>query len=143
MLNSLDVRRTSHSGVADKSDRIFIDAKLAISSPVTIPELCISLGDSRFEVYPSRSFPSAASTRSTLFHAGSFLPSQLPPPRPPSRPFLYSLPLILRSQSSARSPPSSLRPLPSFGPFLQWKRHLLVERKGGKREDTLGSDQSR
>ncbi|KZC11483.1 hypothetical protein WN55_03042 [Dufourea novaeangliae] len=58
----------SHSGVADKSDRIFIDAKLAISSPVTIPELCISLGDSRFEVYPSRSFPSAASNRSTHFH---------------------------------------------------------------------------
>lgn len=29
-------------GLSDKSDRIFIDAKLAISSRVTIPELCIS-----------------------------------------------------------------------------------------------------
>ena len=57
VLNSLDVRRTSHSGVADKSDRIFIDAKLAISSPVTIPELCISLGDSRFASLPSLSIP--------------------------------------------------------------------------------------
>lgn len=52
-------------GLSDKSDRIFIDAKLAISSRVTIPELCISplsspylaavrvAGDSRFKVYPT------------------------------------------------------------------------------------------
>lgn len=146
-------------GSRHKSDRIFIDAKLAISSPVTIPELCISLGDSRSEVYPSRLFPPRSPTRSALFHAGSFLPfpsprspSPLPPPPPPP-----PLPLSLRFLlvSLLRSPRgtlhvSSLSPnchplsgsLPS-APFLGWKRHLLVEREGGKRDDTLESDQSR
>lgn len=51
----------------DESDRIFIDAKLAISSPVTILELCITLEASRFKVYPSRSFPSSKPIRDSLF----------------------------------------------------------------------------
>lgn len=91
-------------GSRHKSDRIFIDAKLAISSPVTIPELCISLGDSRSEVYPSRLFPprsptssgslprrefsSPSSRTSSTFSAA---PSRLSSPprasRPPSRPY--------------------------------------------------------
>lgn len=79
-------------GSRHKSDRIFIDAKLAISSPVTIPELCISLGDSRSEVYPSRLFPPRSPTRSALFHAESFLPfpSPRPPPPPPPPPLFPS-----------------------------------------------------
>lgn len=114
MLNSLDVfgegGRRGERGARDrerervepilggsrhKSDRIFIDAKLAISSPVTIPELCISLGDSRFEVYPSRLFPPRSPTRSVLFHVESYSP------------FLYLLllapsPSTLASFSSSR-----------------------------------------
>jgi len=109
VLNSLDV----HAGVRanpilggsrHKSDRIFIDAKLAISSPVTIPELCISLGDSRSEVYPSRLFPSRSPTRSALFHAESFLPfPPSPPPLPqPPRP----LPPLASSSPALPLPPS-------------------------------------
>lgn len=86
-------------GSRHKSDRIFIDAKLAISSPVTIPELCISLGDSRSEVYPSRLFPPRSPTRSALFHAESFLPFPSPrpplPPAPPLPPPPPPLPLSL------------------------------------------------
>lgn len=106
VLNSPDVggvERAGPSGEREgsrhKSDRIFIDAKLAISSPVTIPELCISLWDSRSKVYPSRLFPPRnPAARSTLFHAEfSPLPvssssssspfASLPPrsPRQPSR----------------------------------------------------------
>ncbi|TGZ37532.1 Uncharacterized protein DBV15_04672 [Temnothorax longispinosus] len=86
-------------GSRHKSDRIFIDAKLAISSPVTIPELCISLGDSRSEVYPSRLFPPRSPTRSALFHAESFLPfpSPRPPPLPPPLPLRLLLLFLLRN----------------------------------------------
>lgn len=178
VLNSLDVyvgacERASEQaspilgGSRHKSDRIFIDAKLAISSPVTIPELCISLGDSRSEVYPSRLFPPRSPTRSALFHAESFLPLSLPPPSPPPshppplpppprpRRRFHSLSLPFLLFHVLRNPlgtlhVSSLSPnchplsgsLPS-SPFLGWKRHLLVEREGGKRDDTLESDQSR
>ncbi|KYN21808.1 hypothetical protein ALC57_05791 [Trachymyrmex cornetzi] len=91
-------------GSRHKSDRIFIDAKLAISSPVTIPELCISLGDSRSEVYPSRLFPPRSPTRSALFHAESFLPFPSPRPPPP--------------------PPPPLPPPPS--PLLPLSLHFLL-----------------
>lgn len=152
VLNSLDVRRTSHSGVADKSDRIFIDAKLAISSPVTIPELCISLGDSRFQVYPSRSFPSADSTRSTLFPTTRMgggrvfcpLAASTPDPKPPSAAFsaasttfhrllqpLFSLSLSLaRCISRARE---RARSLPSFGALSPMETSLIGRTKGRKK----------
>lgn len=102
VLNSPDVGGVERAGLSGeregsrhKSDRIFIDAKLAISSPVTIPELCISLWDSRSKVYPSRLFPPPRNpaARSTLFHAENFLPflSPLPPPLPLSLLFLHVL----------------------------------------------------
>jgi hypothetical protein len=115
VLNSLDV----HAGVRanpilggsrHKSDRIFIDAKLAISSPVTIPELCISLGDSRSEVYPSRLFPSRSPTRSALFHAESFLPF---PPSPPPLP----------------QPPRPLPPLASPRPLVSYLAVSLLRKQ--------------
>ncbi|KYN30453.1 hypothetical protein ALC56_15149 [Trachymyrmex septentrionalis] len=100
--NALYAHSPILGGSRHKSDRIFIDAKLAISSPVTIPELCISLGDSRSEVYPSRLFPPRSPTRSALFHAESFLPfpsprPPLPPPPPPPPPPPLSLHFLLVS----------------------------------------------
>jgi len=119
VLNSLDV----HAGVRanpilggsrHKSDRIFIDAKLAISSPVTIPELCISLGDSRSEVYPSRLFPSRSPSRSALFHAESFLP--FPPPPPPLLP----------------QPPGPLPPLASPRPLVSSSAVSLLRKQASE-----------
>lgn len=138
-------------GSRHKSDRIFIDAKLAISSPVTIPELCISLWDSRSKVYPSRLFPPRSpAARSTLFHVENFLPFLSPLPPLPPLSLLFFLVLLGNPLGTLTTRPISLTELPSspFGlppsvPFLGWKRHLLVDREGGKRDDTLESNQSR
>lgn len=163
VLNSPDVyavrERASPilAGSRHKSDRIFIDAKLAISSPVTIPELCISLGDSRSKVYPSRLFPTRTPDRSSaLFHAENFLP--FPPPPRPLPPLPDPRSLLAVSSTLLHNPlvalyvtsHSLVELLPPFEfptypphPFSARKRHLLVEREGGKRDDILESDQSR
>ncbi|KYQ57411.1 Phosrestin-1 [Trachymyrmex zeteki] len=130
-------------GSRHKSDRIFIDAKLAISSPVTIPELCISLGDSRSEVYPSRLFPPRSPTRSALFHAESFLPFPSPrPPPPPPPPLPLSLHLLL--VSLLRNPLGTLHvsslspnchPLSSSLPSVE-RRNITVDNCDSKNDRT-------
>lgn len=139
-------------GSRHKSDRIFIDAKLAISSPVTIPELCISLGDSRSEVYPSRLFPPRSPTRSALFHAESFLPFPSSPSSPSSSatsscsstssPLLLSLPLrflllrnplanIARLVSLAELPPPF--GLPTLRTLSRLETSLIGRARGWKK----------
>lgn len=148
VLNSPDGRggkeaeRAALSGEGDgsrhKSDRIFIDAKLAISSLVTIPELCISLWDSRSKVYPSRLFPPRSpAARSTLFHVENFLPflSPLPPLLPLSLLFLLNNPLgtlTARPVSLTELPPSPFG-LPTFCTLSRLETSLIGRPRGWKK----------